>query len=467
MEVPPIGFVIMAIVGIVAFSKPHVLIYLSAFFVPFSGTSVMNLAAFELGVVAFTFTAVVWLVSNLVQALSMRLGRVTVTLRDPVAVAMIWFLLVVALSLFMPFIIDGRDHFDGAGILGDVKTHAIRFSSWHIVHVGYVLIGVAFVLTASAVLRKKQRIESLVRWYVLGGAFAAGVGLLEVVFDLTGLSFPVYYLNTVPTTDLTGTGGRRLDGELGLLRISSVSQEPSVFGGHLAVVFAFVWTHLTLRRRLFSKSTDIGVALVITGALIFSLSSVAYAGLGIVVGLTALLSLSRRRGMFRMAALLGVLCIMLVAAARAVSESEEIVNYFILEKTQSGSFLERATTIVNAFDLALRYPVLGVGWGLVPSFDLIVKIFVGAGLVGLFVFFRLWVSIFLALLQIRRTLRRSVISSSTLRASGLAEGMLVGFLTLTLIYIVNGFEYRYGDFWILLTLVVAMRQRYPWTPKSP
>jgi hypothetical protein len=359
----------------------------------------------------------------------------------------------------MPVIIDGQEQFLGAGILGYVNTYTIQFSVWYLIHWGYVVIGTLFVMITSAVVSHDQRIDSMIRWYVLGGTFAAIVGLLEVLLNLVGLSFPIEFFNSVPTTDFGGTG--RLDGQLGLLRISSVAQETSLFGTHLSAIFALVWVHLTSEKRIFSRVTDFAIMGVIGAALIFSLSTVAYVGLGLAVGFATLLSMQSTRRIARALVLSVVLISGVIVAVAAVPESSSVMNYFIFEKGQSGSFLERISTVINAFALAVRYPILGVGWGLVPSFDLFVKIFVGAGALGVVAFLLLWGAVFRSLQKTRRALRDNIHTRATSsNASAQADGLLVAFLTLTCIYIANGFEYRYGDFWILLTLIVAIGQRH-------
>lgn len=458
MDIPPIGFLIIVIVVLVAVARPRSLIYLSAFFVPFSGTSVMNVSAFELGIVAFTFTALIWLGTHLMMGLFLHAGVVVVAWREPLIRYLVLFLFVIAASLIMPVIIDGQEHFLGAGILGYINTYAIQFSIWHLIHLGYVVIGTLFVMTASAVIRHDQRIESMIRWYVLGGTFAAIVGLLEVLLNLVGLSFPIEFFNSVPTSDFDGAG--RFDGQLGLLRISSVAQETSLFGTHLSVIFALVWVHLMSGRTIFSKTVDFLIAGMIGAALIFSLSTVAYAGLGLTVGFATLLSLKSTQRVVRALILLAVLISGVIVTVAVIPESGNVMNYFIFEKGQSGSFLERISTVINAFSLAMRYPILGVGWGLVPSFDLFVKIFVGAGILGVVAFLLLWGSVLRSVQKTRRALRYTHTHVISNNAPAQADGLLVAFLTLTCIYTVNGFEYRYGDFWVLLTLIAAIGQRY-------
>ena len=58
----------------------------------------------------------------------------------------------------------------------------------------------------------------------------------------------------------------------------------------------------------------------------------------------------------------------------------------IHEKLNHGSFELRYASVVLALKLGLESPVLGVGFGVVPACDLISKIFVGTGLIGILFF---------------------------------------------------------------------------------
>lgn len=458
MDFSLIGIGLVIFIGLVALIRPFSVVYLCAFLTPFSGILIINIPAVEFGIIPFTFSAVIWLILYLIKIGSPNPRSANVVRGQGLLnISMVLFIIVTAISLIMPVVIDGQDQYTGAGILGPQSTYSIKFSAWHLIHFAALVIGVSFAISAANVIRYHSRIESTIRWYVAGGVFAAAVGLTEVALSYRGYLFPINFFNVVSMSNIAELGASRFDGKLGLPRISSVAQEPSIFGLHLSVVMALLFTQIASAKTIFSKRVDIIFVIVIFMALIYSLSTTAYAGIAIVLSLTMLLSMLSAHNTLRVMIYICTFVAVVAIVVMLTPDAGDVIDYFIIEKLQSGSFQERILTVKNAFFLGMDYPVLGVGWGVVPSFDLFVKIFIGSGVLGVIVFLSILYAVFRALWKTRSESLVFVRASS---ARIQADSLLVALTTLIIIYAMAGFEYRYGDFWILLALSSATIQRW-------
>ena len=72
-------------------------------------------------------------------------------------------------------------------------------------------------------------------------------------------------------------------------------------------------------------------------------------------------------------------------------------DYFyeiVILKTDSGSAAERIYSVQVAWEYFLKYPILGCGWGMITSHDLIVCLLANSGIIGFLAFFAMVISIF-------------------------------------------------------------------------
>jgi hypothetical protein len=58
----------------------------------------------------------------------------------------------------------------------------------------------------------------------------------------------------------------------------------------------------------------------------------------------------------------------------------------LFSKLESYSAIERLQSVVNSWEYFLKYPTLGVGWGVVTVDDLVVNLLVNSGVIGLGMF---------------------------------------------------------------------------------
>ena len=70
-----------------------------------------------------------------------------------------------------------------------------------------------------------------------------------------------------------------------------------------------------------------------------------------------------------------------------------MLNNYLFSKSDSFSALERLDTIFSAWEVFLKYPILGVGWGTVTSTNMLTRILSSTGITGIFPFLLIFILI--------------------------------------------------------------------------
>jgi len=125
----------------------------------------------------------------------------------------------------------------------------------------------------------------------------------------------------------------------------------------------------------------------------------------------------------------------------------DVVKSALLNKSSSGSGLERLMTIQLAFGYFQKFPILGIGFGSATSHDLIVKLLSNIGIVGTLLFFAAILSI------LRANWRRvdSLVAPASLSRSAWLLSLAVFVFTSVLIE----FPLVFGNFWLILGMAIA------------
>jgi len=121
------------------------------------------------------------------------------------------------------------------------------------------------------------------------------------------------------------------------------------------------------------------------------------------------------------------------------------LNTFVLDKAESYSAIERISTIIDGWNLFVKYPILGVGWGIVGSHDLIIKIASNSGIIGLSLFY-----LFLNSLISKLNKLKSYINNPKL-----SKALILSVSTLIFCNLISGFSYPLGHLWFLFGLALA------------
>ena len=120
----------------------------------------------------------------------------------------------------------------------------------------------------------------------------------------------------------------------------------------------------------------------------------------------------------------------------------------LLAKVDSYSGFERAKSFIYGFDYFTSSPILGIGWGVFPVWDVILCIASGAGLIGLVFFLKF---IFSVSGLYKKVLNSNLGNDEYLLAQGLWKGLLIVLILGQL----SGFIYYEQYVWFILGITIA------------
>lgn len=174
----------------------------------------------------------------------------------------------------------------------------------------------------------------------------------------------------------------------GILRITGISPEPSLYASFAFAVFIFV-TELWQRNILASRSGPVAATLLVT--LLASTSSTAYVGLAAYAAVLLLRTLSPYRTMafgkgiavMAVALILVTFALGLLAAQPALTgRLAEIFAKATVDKLDSSSGIERAFMARQGFEAFVRSGGLGIGIGSFRSSSILTAILGSTGIIG-------------------------------------------------------------------------------------
>lgn len=418
------------------------------FWTLFSASSVANFGEGENGsaLQIWMFFGFLWLLRLVME----RLSTLSFSIDRRIARPCLWliaFLFVASLSLIMPIYINGTLTITSP-YLGDVSGTPLYFTSHNLTQLLYLIFGGAIAIcVAHCNLRDEKRHETE-RIILLSALFISVWGLLQFFCHLTGIPYPDYIFNN--SGSISGGGFAETLG--GISRVSSASVEPSMFAQSLVTLLPLTIPAWLRKGSVLSVSTDRCCTVLFIVLLILSTSSTAYLGL-LVLAVALLVSLLRTNTMsiaratrHAAIAVTGVFAVATIAVS-SVPIARDVVSAAVLDKSSSGSALERAMSVGLAFGYFRKFPLLGIGWGSATSHDLIVKLLSNVGIIGTFTFFA---AMYFVMRADWRTLDSLVLPMSLSR--------FVWFLGLTVFLFTNiliAFPLAFGNFWLVLGMAIS------------
>lgn len=466
MSVPLLGLLLLPLGGLVLLGAPQRLAQLVVFFVPFSATAVLVYHGREsphwLPVV--NWFGILWIVSALPRLL--RDGRISLPpYRGRTVVLLAVFVAVAMASLAMPVIIDDRTSIQSARLVDAGLAFPLHFRLNHVLVLWDLVFGTALAVMIARWTAEPEGLERALRAVVWSGLFVGAWGLLEYVSYYLGFAFPYALFSNNPTENPTLTG-RVLRGAIEVKRITSVAVEPSVLAQVSLVAMPILLFAMWSDRPLLSRRLDRSAVVLLLATLILSTSVSAYLGLAfLAITIPAGLFLLRRIGVrpaITFLALVGAVAVLYWQSAGV----RDFVTTYVLAKPTSQSALERLVTTLNAWGYFLQYPLLGLGWGSVPSTDLVVYLLANTGIAGLVAFLALVTVVVRRLIAAVRGSRADTESQwMTYRVTG------VGLALVTILFVSAAarFTYEYAHFWLALGLAIgapaALRTMREATPR--
>lgn len=386
MTVPITGALIF-IVGLCFFVFSPKLLYAATIIsIPFSATVVANVhwGGQEKGVAAWLFLGVLWVL------------RETLSGRPPwhksgwfssraARNGLFAFLAAVVASWSVPLFLNGTAWVPDPRLMGN-QTSALSFSTYDVTQTAYLALGVLLAIFVAAENCSSSRLFYTLKLYAGSCAFAAAWALLQLWCNVTGHAYPAFVFNT--SKDISALGYQETLAPTGLnfARVSSVALEPSVLAEELLIALVVLLVCKELRKPLLSRGRNVAAIVLLLAALLVSTSTTAYMGVLLALLLTgvALFRAGRPAKLYfiltGIALLTAILVTMIVPLVRLLGTT------MITGKLQTGSGIERLSSIKFAAQDFLRYPILGAGWHTVACWDLVFLLLANTGLIGLITF---------------------------------------------------------------------------------
>jgi hypothetical protein len=444
----PLGIVILAAGLVTAIFSRRWLYRLFVFWSLFSASSVLNVGQGEnaSAVQVWMLLGLLWLCRLwLEDALNFSFSidrRIF-----PQCAWLLVFLAAAALSLVMPIYIDGALPIATPNLMQTGES-PLFFSARNLTQLLYLVLGCAIAIAvAHANLREEERLDTE-RTLLLSALFVASWGLFQFGCNLSGVPYPYFIFNN--SASVSGVGF--LERFYGYSRISSVATEPSTFAQSLVSLLPLTLPAWLKRGVVFSPFFDRVCSIVILAALVLSTSSVAYFGLA-ALPVFAMFILLRAKAIRPAKAWLwtvggvALTAAVLALVIAAVPAARDVIDLAVFAKAETGSALERAMTIRDAWGYFLKYPLLGIGWGSATSHDLIVKLLSNVGLIGTLAFLA-------AMLSVLGRNWRALASLE--HPAGLSRAMwLLGISLFLATSAIAGFPLAFGNFWLVLGVAIS------------
>jgi hypothetical protein len=392
----PLGFLLLL-------APVKYLYYITLFFIPFSATSVLN-GKSGAALLAAQYLGSMLILRELCAAILTK-GRPKLikSYHDKSFFFMLVFGVVVTTSMAMPAIIDGKMSVSTMKI-PDFEEVPVSLTSKNIKNPLPVIFGLLLAYVIAKRSATLHRLLSSICVYACSATFVSAWGGLESFCFYLNIPFPYFIFNSAIHDSVMAFGTTSNIWGFDFLRIESVTLEPSYFAQVLLLVVPCLIMAVTCNVHIISRIMDRVMITVIVVGLLMSTSASAYIGLGIIALVYILIGHNS-----------GVICVryyvftglVLALLGWLIYELVPLVNnavtQIIDDKASSSSAFERVNSIKTAWEYFLVYPLLGLGWGIVTSHDLVVHLLANSGVIGLASFVML---IMYVCLRSRRLIRK-------------------------------------------------------------
>jgi hypothetical protein len=431
-----IGYIVIPLGLFFFIFSPSRLYALTVFSIAFTGTAVFEITAGPFEIRGIRPTMVLGALCILRYAITAIVkGKIEInSAMRPPFFWLLAFALIASLSLVMPFIINGDlqvlDAYSKLLTYADPKP--LVFSFQYVTQLMYLLLGCVLAYYFAVVNRSAEDLTRTIRIYLYSTWFLCFWALLELaLFYLPG-EYPAFLFNQ---NSMSSQGTLTLNG---FPRITSVSLEPSIMSQQLFTALPLVfwaWWGKDNYLRMFELRVLLALIVVVC---LMSTSSTAVFGIAFFALMVVAKWLLSKK--IRVSAAL----LLLVAFAGFVIVTPIIIGQ-IQEKLFSYSGEERLMAIRYGWEYFSQYPILGIGWGVFPSWDVVVCILTACGILG----FGMFLMMTLSINKNINVLKRSG-SFTTLQLS-----VWHSFLLLLIVSQVSGLIYYSQYFWLILGLAIA------------
>ena len=440
--------------SILSMSTPNFLKNISIFSLPFTGISIIAINTrsgtwhIELPFFMVTFL-VVFNVRSIARSLVLNYGFEKNSVH-----CIVFFLLTCLLSNLQHFSCEKNNLSDLASLFSCLTFLGPKYI---FVNLFYVTIGFLFSIYISSELKSLDDLQAVTRWFLAGAILLASIGIFEFAFHSAGLSFPYRITNNTSCYSLScASVFPRMHSELGVMRISAGSAEPSIYSQPVLFALIYLISFATFNMTVFEKHIDRIVIVVLLFSFTHAWSTSAY-----LAGSAALIFHTKFKSRLNISDhtnnnFLRLLVISMgIYAVFNINLIVGFLNNLVINKIFTDSGVERLNSVRGALEVFTDGNfIYGQSFGMVNSFDFFVKVLSNTGVLGL----TLMLGLILILLQ---GLWRKIYFDKDKAVVVVSYSVFVIFVSAILLYQLSGWAYQhmYTFFPFGLAMALVRRER--------
>lgn len=456
MTITPIGYIFIPLGLLLFLFSKRALLKITLLCLCFSGTIIGGMPDKQLSISLFNFLTFFWILREFIDY-SLRNKKNLTNLSLSVFLLLLFGFCAI-FSTLNAFFYDGLEYLTPTSE-GYFKINYLNFSFWNIFNTWILIQNIIFsILLAHFIINNGT--NNIIKYYFFSLIILICFVFIEIANFYLDLNLPLHYFNNIYTSEYGGEFLSRLSGSNNLLRVSSLSEEPSFLAFHLLTGLSFVIAANTTGNVPFIKKRYLLYILLFIFSIILTLSTTGYIGLFLLLLFNFFLTYKLKflKMVIPVVIILYIVNLMALAYIPEYALIQNLVlNEFIFEKLVSGSFQIRLQTIIEGFQIYLQAPLFGIGWGVLNPNDLVIKIAAGTGTIGLVVFFCMISSVlrdYKIVKKFRANDKNSKISQLYFLDN---QPYVVTFLLVLIISELIGFHYRLGEIWFFIALLISGR----------
>lgn len=346
--------------------------------------------------------------------------------------------IIAIVSQVMPYIINGNfmvlDRYEQTVYWA--KEKPLYPSLQWLTQTIYFLIGLLVVFIISVTYKTLEDVKKVLKLFIFGITFMIFWGWFADLTYFLNLPYPQIF-NHIGMYEF----GVAKEAFNGFPRMVSVTMEASYFAQILIPITPFFyWFHQQEKSFLFNTKFNKWMYILCLVTLPIAITTTGVLGFFVLTGLWLVNNVrffSKRSKYF----LIIMYAVLLIIAITFV------VNYMVqVSGTYSG--IERFKTVHYGAIYFLSYPVLGLGFGVFPTYDLLINLLVNFGLLGTIPFFILMYNIFV---KLKSRIKRASIENQPLFRAGIES-----FVLILIVSQLSGFIYHSQYFWLYIGIAISI-----------
>ena len=426
-------FILIIVTFYVFYKKNFRFIDAFVFFIPFNATVVFftpDNTAINLPFILFFLASISYFIR--------KIFHTKFTIPKDKKVTVTWLLLIAfiaILSQIMPYIIDGSymvlDRYKES--IYWAKEEALYPSMQWFTQTIYFLIGLLVVFLVSFTYKTSEDLKKALKLLLAGITFMVFWGWFGDLIYFIGIPYPQIF-------NQIGMNQYGIQEFNGFPRMVSVTMEASYFAQILIPITPyFYWFYQQKEAFIFSRSFHKKMYILSIITLPIAITTTGMLGFFVLIGLWLInnIRVFTKRSKYFLVTLYSLLILVSLYFT---------IDYLIsVSGTYSG--IERFKTVHYGAIYFTDYPVLGLGWGVFPTYDFLINLLVNFGLVGTIPFLILMYNIYIKL--------RVKVKRANEKSRPLYRAALESFLLILIVSQLSGFIYHSQYFWLYLGLSIS------------